>query len=106
MLTHSHILNVFHSLSLLHTHIHTLTRAHTHTHTHSHTLTHTHTHTHAHTHTHTHTHLICWLASLRIFSTSLPLSSSSLVSVLMFSFRVWISWSRSAIWFFLRVTSS
>ncbi len=51
-------------------------------------------------------HLICWLASLRIFKTSLPLSSSSLVKVLMFSFSVWISWSRSAMCFFLRLTSS
>lgn len=51
-------------------------------------------------------YLICWLASLRIFSTSLPLSSSSLVRVLMFSLRVWIWRSSWAMWFFLRDTSS
>lgn len=38
---------------------------------------------------------ICWLASLRTRSTSLPLCSSSLVRVSMVSFREWISWSRS-----------
>lgn len=38
--------------------------------------------------------LICWLASLRTRSTSLPLSSSSRVRVLMVSFSEWISWSR------------
>lgn len=38
---------------------------------------------------------ICWLASLRTRSTSLPLSSSSLVRVPMVSLREWISWSRS-----------
>ena len=51
-------------------------------------------------------YLICWLASLRILSTSLPLSSSSLVRVLMFSLSVWIWWSSWAMWFFLRDTSS
>lgn len=40
-------------------------------------------------------YLICWLASLRTRSTSLPLISSSLVSVSMVSLSEWISWSRS-----------
>lgn len=51
-------------------------------------------------------YLICWLASLRILSTSFPFSSSSFVRVLMFSLSVWIWWSSWAMWFFLLDTSS
>lgn len=54
----------------------------------------------------TESYRICWLASLRILSTSLPFSSSSLVRVLMFSLSVWIWWSSWAMWFFLLITSS
>lgn len=50
-------------------------------------------------------YLICILASLRTRRTSFPLSSSSLVRVLMVSLSEWISWSRSAIRFLLQLTS-
>lgn len=49
---------------------------------------------------------ICWLASLRTRSTSLPLCSSSLVRVSMVSFREWISWSRSVMRFLREHTSA